>query len=153
MKKIENIRVEKNGDRFVVSCRDAEARYHYWTIDGVNLAPTGEVLFKNPPNGTGTMDAGYFTTRKLKIAKNKTMVEAMRATGVLQIAAAVQAEKEREAKRIEDGRARSRDHMLEIVRAYAAYQIGVPLDKITDDDLTAAVKQMVEKFNPEKERT
>ncbi len=151
IKKIDpaTIRVSKNNTSWHVTCTDAKtgARYHYWSDDGVDLTPRGDVagaiLYKNPPQGINNRyDAGYFRTRYLKIEKNKEMVEAMRLLGIPLLERAKQEEIDREVEREEKQAAEYRDSMLARIRQYANH-LKMPLEQIDDKELASALSHMI----------
>lgn len=119
---------------------EAWMRVEHGTLD--HLSP--EQFAANPlRTDTRRGDPDFFTTRRLSIAKNSALVEAMRTYAVehgLLDAARIEDEVE-EAKRMAEIRANFRAHVLADVRSLAAGQ-GIPLDHLSDDQLFTGLKRV-----------
>ena len=75
-RKPENVRVENIGGPKASACFEMDgARFHIW-FKPITLERE-DILYKNPPQGTGSRDPGYFPTRRLDATTraNKTLVD------------------------------------------------------------------------------
>jgi hypothetical protein len=138
-------RVVKSGQQYCVCCTYDGCRYHYWSEDPVALVPNSDTLFKNPPLHTPRAEETWFKPRRLRIARNRALVEAMRTYAVVNglIEKADQDEAAGEAQRLQQQRERSMVHMVDAIKSYAQWDLQAPLDGVSDKDVLTALAQMI----------
>jgi hypothetical protein len=75
-RKPENVRVEHVSNSKAAACFEMDgARFHVWF--NTDILEREHILYKNPPQGTGSRDPGYFATRRLDATNraNKVLVD------------------------------------------------------------------------------